>query len=306
MTLESLHVDLPSGAVEIPYVDVRGPEPGPHLTLISGVHGTEYTSIAANREFAAGLESAVKRGRVTSVPIVNLGAFWARTPFVVPGDGKNLNRSFPGSPSGSDAEVLAAALTAAFIEPTDYLIDLHCGDLPEALAPFSLYDESPVEDAARELALVYGLPHLVRQSSAGRTVGGSTSAVAADLGKPAITAESGQQGVLDRPSVELHLAGLWNVVRHLGIAEGSRHDPGRIAEYDGWTWPRTPVAGWWEPVVSVGDSVDEGDLVGTVSEILGGVVHEVRATQPCVPIFLTSSPAVQTDGLLAGLAHPAS
>ena len=62
------------------------------------------------------------------------------------------------------------------------MIDLHAGDLPEALEPFVFYDASPVEQPARDLALAYGLGHMVRQSSEGRTVAGSTSAAAADLG----------------------------------------------------------------------------------------------------------------------------
>ena len=47
------------------------------------------------------------RGRVRAVPVLNLPAFRARSPFVVPDDGKNLNRCFPGDASGTLAERLA-------------------------------------------------------------------------------------------------------------------------------------------------------------------------------------------------------
>ena len=86
------------GDAEIPNVDVRGAQDGPYLTVLAGVHGTEYTLIATVREFAAGLDPDRLAGRVTAVPLVNPEAFWARSPFVVPGDGKNLNRCFPGDP----------------------------------------------------------------------------------------------------------------------------------------------------------------------------------------------------------------
>jgi predicted deacylase len=36
------------GVMAVPCVDVVGTPPGPHLALIAGVHGTEYTSVAAN------------------------------------------------------------------------------------------------------------------------------------------------------------------------------------------------------------------------------------------------------------------
>jgi predicted deacylase len=305
VSADVLRIDLPEGPIEIPFVTVEGAAPGPHLTIIAGVHGTEYTSIAAARQFAATLDPDQLSGRVTVAPVVNPLAFWARSPFVVPTDGKNLNRSFPGDPNGTAAEVIAAELTRTFIEPTDFLIDLHAGDLPEALEPFALYDESPVEAASRELALAFGLPHIVRQTRSARTVGGTTSAVSADLGKPAITAESGQNGLLERPAVDRHIAGLIGVCRHLGIMNGSAPRPARVTEYEGWNWLRTPVAGWWEPAVAVGEDVPAGALIGVVSDVMGvsGARHEVRAPERGVPLFITTSPAVEADGLLIGIAN---
>ena len=302
MNVHTLTVALPGGSVEMPYLDAAGDRPGPHLTVIAGIHGTEYTSIAAAREFAAGLDPVRMAGQITVVPVVNVTAFWARSPFVVPEDGRNLNRSFPGDPHGSVAEILADAVTTTFIKGSDYLLDLHAGDLPEALEPFALYDESPVEAQARELALAYGLGHVVRQSRGERTVGGSTSAIAADLGIPAITAESGQNGILDRPSVERHLRGLDNVCRWLGIFDGPPPEPSAPVEHEGWLWLRTDCAGWWEPAVAVGTDVAAGDLLGTVSDLLGDRVQEIRAPDAGVPLFITSSPAVGEDGLLMGLA----
>ena len=303
-TVRWLVIDhLPDSGLKIPYVDVRGAKDGPHLAILAGVHGTEYTSIAAVREFALSLDPEQVSGRITAVPIANLPAFWARSPFVVPADGKNLNRSFPGDPDGSYAEVLAHHLMQTFVTGADYVLDLHAGDLPEALEPFAMYEESAVQAASRDLALAYGLGHVVRQSMAERTVAGSTCAAAADLGIPAIVAESGQNGLMDRPSVDRHLAGLTNVARSVGVMLGDTLPPPVVREHDGWNWLRTQVAGWWEPVVPVGTDVAAGDLLGTVSEICGGVLEEVRAPEAGVPLFVTTSPAVVAHGLLLGLAR---
>ena len=232
--------------------------------------------------------------------MINLQAFWARTPFVVPLDGKNLNRSFPGDADGSAAERIAAAVTARLIKGSDYVIDLHAGDLPEALEPFVFYDASPVEGRARELALAYGLGHMVRQSSDGRTVAGSTSAAAADLGIPSFTAESGECGILAPDAVDRHLRGLRNVLRQLRLLPGDAVAFDRPVEHDGWIWMRTAAAGWWQPAVGTGDSVAEGDLLGTVSPLLGGAPTPIIAPAPGVPLFITSSPAVCADGLCSG------
>jgi len=299
-----LRVDLgDDGALSIPYVDVvGGAGDGPHLTVIAGVHGTEYTSIAAARELLTELRPAQLSGTVTVAPVINLPAFWARTPFVVPLDGKNLNRSFPGDAGGSATDRIAAAVTDGLIKGSDYLVDLHAGDLPEALEPFALYDASPVERRARDLALAYGLGHLVRQSARGRTVAGSTSAAAADLGIPAITAESGECGILDRAAVDRHLRGLRNLLRYLGIAPGEATAFGRPAEHEGWIWMTTDAAGWWQPAVKPGTPVAAGDLLGTVAPLIGGTPTDVTAPAAGVPIFMTSSPAVSAQGLLLGLA----
>ncbi len=305
----TLSVRLPAGQTEIDYVDVRGARPGPHLTVIAGIHGTEYTSIAAAREFARSVDGERLSGRVTVVPVVNVTAFWARAPFVVPEDGRNLNRSFPGDADGSAAEILADAVNRHFIRGSDALLDLHAGDLPEALEPFALYDESPVQDGARELALAYGLGHVVRQSRSARTVGGSTSATAADLGIPSITAEAGQCGILDRPSVHRHLRGLRNVCRSLGLVDEPVEAFPAPAEHDGWLWLRSDRAGWWQPAVAVGAPVTAGQVLGTVGDLVGDQVGDrtdtVTAPADGVPLFITSSPAVQQDGLLLGLALPA-
>ena len=296
--------DLPGDPVEIPYARIEGRAgDGPHLTVVAGVHGCEYTGMAAVMRLLDRLDPGSLRGTVTAVPIVNQPAFWSRSAFVVPADGKNLNRCFPGDPAGSYTEVLAHAIFTRLIEPSDYLLDLHAGDLPEGLEPFSLFEESDVEDRSRRLALAYGLGHVVRQSRASRTVGGSTSSAAADVGIPAIIAEVGANGICDEASVERHLRGVLAVCAELGMLDD---DGAPVSappvEYDGWIWLRSPVRGFWQPAVVTGRDVAEGDLLGVLLDPLGRELDRVLAPAAGCPLFLTTSPAVVADGLLLGLA----
>lgn len=296
--------DLPGPPVEVPYASTAGAEDGPHLTLVAGVHGAEYTGMAALLRLIGTLDTTRLRGRLTVVPVLNQPAFWSRTPFVVPADGVNLNRSFPGDPAGTYTAALAHGLFEAFIRPTDVLVDLHAGDLPEALEPFCLYEESPVQEQARELALVYGTGHVVRQTRAARTVGGSTSAAAADIGVPAITAEIGSNGICDPASVAGHLQGVLNVLASLGMLPPDVAVPvAAPVEHEGWVWLRTPVRGFWQASVAVGAQVRTGDELGVLLDPWGAELHRVIAPADGVPLFLTSSPAVDADGLLLGLAR---
>jgi predicted deacylase len=296
--------DLPGEPLEIPYARIEGlAGHGPHLTVVAGVHGSEYTGMAAIMRLINRLDPASLRGTVTAVPILNQPAFWSRSAFVVPADGKNLNRCFPGDPAGSYTDVLAHEVFTRIIAPSDYLLDLHAGDLPEALEPFCLYEESEVEDRSRRLALAYGLGHVVRQSRASRTVGGSTSSAAADIGIPAIIAEIGANGICDEASVEGHLRGVLAVCVELGMLAGDGAASGAApVEYDGWIWMRSPVRGFWQPAVAPGQDVARGELLGLLLDPLGRELERVLAPAAGCPLFLTTSPAVDTDGLLLGLA----
>src|SRR5579875_181788 len=178
--------------LDVPAVEITGAFDGPRLTVIAGVHGCEYAPMAAVRRWAQELNPDHLRGRVLAVPVLNLPAFWARTPFVVPGDGKNLNRCFPGDPDGTLAERLAHAAFTQLILGWDAVVDAHAGDLAEELEPFAAYDAGPADARARELAVGYGLRYVVRQRPGpGQTVTGTTSAAAAAIGVPAIIAEAG-------------------------------------------------------------------------------------------------------------------
>jgi predicted deacylase len=112
------------------------------------------------------------------VPVLSLPSFRARSPFVIPEDGKNLNRCFPGNPVGTLAERLAHATFAQLITGSDALIDAHAGDMVEALQPFALYDAGPAEARAREMATAYGLPYdgdVTTPSTAGGEPKGATT-----------------------------------------------------------------------------------------------------------------------------------
>jgi predicted deacylase len=66
-------------------------------------------------------------------------------------------------------------------------------------------------------------------------------------------------------------------------------------------WLRSSAEGWWEPSVKAGDEVRAGSTIGTVQTLFGETIEDVKAPDDGVVLFLTSSPAVDADGLLLGL-----
>ena len=211
---------LKLAGLEVPLVEMTGSGDGPVLTVIAGVHGCEYASMAGVRRWLRALEQQELRGLVRAVPVLNLTAFATRTPFVVPEDGKNLNRCFPGNPDGTFGERLAYAAFSQLISGSDAYIDAHCGDMVEALQPFALYEAGPAEARARDLATAYGLPYVIRQDKGpGRAVSGTSSGAAAEAGIAAITAEAGGCGLVEEHAVAMHVAGLNAVLSFLGMTD---------------------------------------------------------------------------------------
>jgi predicted deacylase len=101
-------------------------------------------------------DPAVLTGMLLVLPVLNVSAFRQRSIYVMPEDGKNLNRMFPGKADGSTSERLAHWLVTSVYSQADAYLDLHGGDLDESLVPFSLFPNG--SDASRELAGVFGLP----------------------------------------------------------------------------------------------------------------------------------------------------
>ncbi|HET7013814.1 MAG TPA: succinylglutamate desuccinylase/aspartoacylase family protein [Streptosporangiaceae bacterium] len=290
--------------LQVPVVEVTGSADGPRLTVIAGVHGCEYASMAGVRQWVNGLAGADLRGSVRAVPVLNLPAFEARSPFVIPEDGKNLNRFFPGDPNGTITERLAHGAFTQLITGSDAYIDAHCGDQPESLEPFTLYDAGPAEERAAGMARAYGLAYMIRQEPGpGMPIGGTSSAAAAQIGVPAITAEAGQCGIIEAAAVEKHVRGLTQVLAHLGMISGDDGSGGPAPTMlNQFLWMRAKHQGWWEPTVAVGESVAKGQVIGTVTSLDGAdLLESIESPADGVPMFITSSPAVVADGLLLGL-----
>jgi uncharacterized protein len=284
---------LTMAGLEHPCFEAQGAHDGPRVSLIGGIHGCEYSSIAAVTRVMRELDTSELSGSITAVPVVSLESFWQRSPFVVPQDGKNLNRTFPGSRDGSYTDGLARDIFEQLIEPADVLLDLHGGDLVEALEPFALYGD----EASRDLALAFGLPYVLPP---GDGLGGMTAGAAVEAGTRAVIAEAGGIGQLSEHAVQLLAEGTRNALRTLDMLPGEVPPP-RSRHVGEFVWPRSTRAGFWVAAVEPGDEVEEGALLGEVRDLYGDVLEEIRAPAPGVLLFLTTSAAMPEDGLLLGL-----
>jgi predicted deacylase len=300
-------VTLPGAALTDeprPVVTITGANPGPVLLVGAGVHGGEYPAIEAVIRLARELDPDDIAGTVLLMPVLNLPAFRSRSMFVCPVDNVNPNRVFPGDPTGSYSEQMTHALVHEFIAYADAYVDLHGGDIPEALIPFSIcrQGDADADRRSKELALAFGLPYVLTVSRPIQQAKGSSSYVAAaEIGVPAMLAEAGGAGQLQEDAVTLLTDGVRRVLRHLKMSNQSVSDVAAPAVLTAFDWIYSSNAGMFYPQVAAGDVVQQGAEIGTVGSLFGDTLETVIAPVTGRILFLTINPAVSAGGLLMGV-----
>lgn len=280
----------------IPISVFQGARPGKAISIVAGVHGSEYAPIIALQRFAAHLDPAALTGTVVLVHIANPPSFLKRTVYYGPDDWKNLNRVFPGDPAGTLTERIAHTLVREVMAPADYFVDVHAGDANEELRPYVAYSAdgpSPEQIAfSRGMAEAFGIDCL--KATRGRSKDPAKAVFSTNvtnlMGKPTIAIESGGLGRTDEESVGRIERGLFNLLRHLGMLEGPPDPPPAIFTVEEDQTSRSPVDGIFQPAVEVDASVAEGQLLGTVRDFHGRLVHEARAPFAGRVLYILGTP----------------
>ena len=307
-------IEVPAGSdagTNIPVALIRGTKPGPTLALVSGAHGTEYASIIALEKLIQELNPAEISGTVIIVPLVNIASFEQKVPHVNPVDGKSMNRFYPGNPNGTQTERAAWAVTKQVVEKSDYLIDLHGGDLDESLRPYSYW--APVGNAqqdatSRAMVLAFGLDTIIlsndrpRDPNAARYLETNASL----RGKPSLTAEAGYAGTVEPEDVMALTNGCLKVMRYLKMLPGDAppvQNPVWIERID---TVRSETAGVFYPMVKRGWYVQEGMKIGYVTDLFGKTVFEARAPSSGVILYVCAVPSMKKGDTIANIGVVAS
>ena len=279
----------------IPLTVIHGVRKGRVVALVAGVHGYEYPPILATYRMKTMIDPKALSGTVVLVHIANLPSFQRRTIYYTPTDGKNLNRVFPGDPKGTLSQRIAHVLTEEIVKRCDVLVDMHCGDGNEALIPYAywmLSDRKALDAETRELALAFGLRHIIIDGT--RTKDAKDSKYLGNTailrGKAAITTESGYLGRVDEESIARNVDGALSVLRHCGMIAGRpapASDPVWIDKYE---VVNSAHDGLFTPRAAMGDAVAEGQVVGVVEDYAGAVREEVKAPFAGVLLYIIGTP----------------
>ena len=217
----------------------------------------------------------------------NYKGFLSRSSDVMPQDGKNLNRVFPGAADGTPTQKLAAFLESEIIGHTDYLVDLHSGGFCEALVPHVYYHGAAKPSVCAEsfrIAELTSAKFLVRSE----TKNGFYSH-AGQCGVPAIILERGGCGLLHEEEVRQDLADVKNILRGLGFLLDlpAKVYPHRLAQNG--RYLDAPVSGCWYPKKQPGDRLKTGELLGEIRSIYGETLFRISAEADGVLLYQTAS-----------------
>lgn len=255
----------------MPIQVICGKRPGPVLFVSAAIHGDELNGVEIIRRLMRIDELKRLRGTLIAVPIVNLLGF-IHTSRYLP-DRRDLNRSFPGSQTGSLAGRIAHVFMREIVSRATHGIDLHTGavhrgNLPQIRA--NLDDEQTLA-----MAKAFGTPVIL--NSAVRD--GSLRGAAAASNTPIVLYEAGEALRLDEFCIRGGVEGVIRVMRLLGMLRKSRRKPPPepiMARSS--SWVRAPQSGIFRAYSQLGDRViRDQSIMGVISDPIGEIEQEIRA-----------------------------
>ena len=281
----------------LPLTVINGAEDGPRVFVTAAVHGDELNGIAVCRQLLDALDLTTLRGSVIVVPIVNVLGVQIGSRYLP--DRRDLNRSFPGSHTGSMAARIARLLLEEVIIGSDVGIDLHTAANQRTNVPQIRIATD--DEVSLDLATTFGAPFVL----AAKLRPGSLRQTAAEQGVPVLTYEGGQPLRFDDDAIDVAFRGTLRVLAKLDVID-SAPDPahGKPMVLKASRWLRAHRGGLLELHVAPGDLVRMGEPLWTTVSPLGAERASVEAEEDGYIIGATTLPLVQPGQALLHLALP--
>lgn len=305
-------VEVPAGsdaATSIPVVVINGAKPGPTIAMIAGSHGTEYASIIALQKLAQAANPAALSGAVIILPLVNVESFAHKVPHLNPVDNKNMNRFYPGKADGTQTDRALWAITKQVIDKSDYIIDLHGGDLDENLRRYSYWahtGDDRVDRTSYGMVLAFGLDHIIIQDFRQPSQATPLTRYAALAGKPCVTAEAGHAGTTNLEDVDVLMLGCTNVLRHLKMLPGTAVPVAHPLFLGPISVVTSEHDGVFYPLVEPEAYATRGMTLGYVTDYFGKRIWDATAPVSGVIVYVGAVPSMSKGATVAYVAEIAS
>jgi predicted deacylase len=289
-------IAVPGTTVKLPVTLINGKNDGKTVLITAGIHNAEYSGIETAIQLAGEIEPDEICGGLIVIHLVNVSGFESRTMSVVPEDGKNLNRIFPGDPDGTEGDQICHFLVTAFFSQADFYIDLHAGDGYESLTPYVYYLGAAAPEVvaqAKAMAQNVDVPYMVRSDIA---TGGAYN-YAGSCGIPSILIERGGEARWSEAEVAAYKADVKNVLRHLAVLEGMvKPNKNKPADVSAVVYENAAFTGCWYPRKKSGETFKKGEKLGVIKDYFGQLSTTCIAKYDGVILYQVSSLAILRDG----------
>jgi uncharacterized protein len=280
--------------IDLPVRVIRAKESGPVLLLTGGLHGDEINGIEiVRRMISRGLLNP-ERGTVIAIPLMNVYGFIQNVRGVP--DGKDINRSFPGSKTGSLAKLVAFTIMNEIVPKIDYGIDFHTGgasrsNFPQIRCVFDLTKNM-------ELAHAFAPPVILHSS----LINKSFRKAAHRKRKHILVFETGESLRFDEHGIREGINGTLRVMKYLGMKKEAP-EPSVITEvYEKSAWVRAKYAGLYNPKIKLGDPVKRNQLLGMITDPFGDEVFKVKCRYDGKVIGINNCPVVHKGDAILHIA----
>lgn len=286
----NLHTSTP---VNVPVIVERSKKPGPTVLFTAGIHGDEVNGVEIVRQLIAKGINKPKCGTIICMPVINIFGFInLKREFP---DGRDLNRVFPGSPSGSLAGRVAYKLINQVVPHVDLIIDFHTGGSGRFNAPQLRYSKENKE--LNDLAKVFGAPFVLYSKNLSK----SFRTTCYKLGKPLLLFEGGKSFHIDDVVTNSGVNGSKRILKHLGMLKTvfKSSKPKKACVFINESkWQRAKYSGMFKAAVTMGSHVEKDAILGNITDPYGKFNYFVRASHTGYIINVNESPIVyQGDAL---------
>lgn len=298
----SLQIDLPVSIlpdhtpVHLSVEVFHGKRPGPTMFVSAAVHGDEVIGVEIVRRLLRAPQLKSLRGTLLVVPVVNSFGFLNRSRYLP--DRRDLNRCFPGSPSGSLGSRLAYIFLNEVVLRCNFGIDLHSAAIHRTNLPQVRL--SPSDPMTRKMAQDFGAPVVLTSPLRD----GSLRAVAAERGTPVLLYEAGEGLRFDEMAVRAGLAGILRVMRGADMlpAKGIARAHKIPTVCSSSSWLRAPVGGLLRTFRAEGENVLTGDVLASISDPFGTIEEDIIAPHDGILIGRAILPIVNEGDAVFHLA----
>lgn len=282
--------------LEMPVQVIRGKKPGPTMFVSAAIHGDEINGVEIIRRVLN--QKALKRlrGTLIAIPVVNIFGFINQSRYLP--DRRDLNRSFPGSDSGSLAARIAHIFLHDIVSHCTHGIDLHTAAIHRENFPHirAVLDDEETE----RMAAAFASPVIL----ASDIIEGSLRKSVEERGINIIVYEAGEALRFNEFAIRAGVRGVMSVMRELQMLPPSKSTPKKPFTEVSMTsaWVRAPQSGIVRLIKPLGSWVKQDEVLGVVADPFGDDEEQALAPFDGVVIGKTNLPLVNEGEALFHIA----